>query len=34
MDAEAPLPKLGPTPPDWRGRPRTRELGLGNSQAV
>jgi DNA polymerase I len=31
MDADAPLPKLGPTPPDWAGAARhAAELGLGN----
>ncbi len=31
MDAEAPLPKLGPTPPDWeRAAAHASELGLGN----
>jgi DNA polymerase-1 len=31
MDADAPLPKLGPTPPDWAGAARhASELGLGN----
>jgi DNA polymerase I len=31
MDADAPLPKLGPTPPDWAGAAaHARELGLGN----
>jgi len=30
MDAEAPLPKLKPTPPDWaRAAEHARELGLG-----
>jgi 5'-3' exonuclease len=30
MDAEAPLPKLKPTPPDWtRAADHARELGLG-----
>jgi DNA polymerase-1 len=31
MDANAPLPKLGPTPPDWqRAAAHASELGLGN----
>jgi DNA polymerase I len=31
MDAEAPLPELGPTPPDWeRAAAHASELGLGN----
>jgi len=31
MDAEAPLPKLTPTPPDWaRAADHARELGLGS----
>jgi DNA polymerase-1 len=31
MDANAPLPDLGPTPPDWnRAAAHARELGLGN----
>jgi DNA polymerase I len=31
MDPDAPLPKLGPTPPDWAGAARyAAELGLGN----
>jgi DNA polymerase-1 len=31
MDAEAPLPVLGPTPPDWRhASAHAAELGLGN----
>jgi DNA polymerase-1 len=31
MDADAPLPKLGPTPPDWqRAAAHASELGLGN----
>jgi len=31
MDAKAPLPKLGPTPPDWkRAAAHASELGLGN----
>jgi DNA polymerase I len=31
MDADAPLPKLGPTPPDWaRAARHASELGLGN----
>ena len=31
MDANAPLPKLGPTPPDWaRAARHASELGLGN----
>ena len=30
MDAQAPLPKLGPTPPDWaRASEHAEELGLG-----
>ena len=30
MDATAPLPELGPTPPDWRGASaHAAELGLG-----
>jgi 5'-3' exonuclease len=30
MDTKAPLPKLGPTPPDWaRAAAHARELGLG-----
>jgi DNA polymerase I len=31
MDADAPLPKLGPTPPDWaRAADHARELGLNS----
>jgi 5'-3' exonuclease len=31
MDKKAPLPKLGPTPPDWkRAAAHARELGLGS----
>jgi DNA polymerase-1 len=31
MDAAAPLPKLGPTPPDWAGAAKhAADLGLGN----
>ncbi len=31
MDVEAPLPELGPTPPDWAGAARhASDLGLGN----
>jgi hypothetical protein len=31
MDAAAPLPTLGPTPPDWaRAAKHAVELGLGN----
>jgi len=31
MDADAPLPPLAPTPPDWaRAAAHARELGLGN----
>jgi 5'-3' exonuclease len=31
MDADAPLPRLAPTPPDWaRAADHARELGLGN----
>jgi DNA polymerase I len=31
MDAKAPLPKLGPTPPDWkRAANHASDLGLGN----
>jgi DNA polymerase-1 len=31
MDADAPLPKLAPTPPDWaRAADHARELGLGS----
>jgi DNA polymerase I len=31
MDADAPLPKLGPTPPDWKNAAKhASDLGLGN----
>ncbi|HZQ82255.1 MAG TPA: 5'-3' exonuclease [Gaiellaceae bacterium] len=31
MDAKAPLPKLGPTPPDWKNAAKhASDLGLGN----